>query len=1015
MAPVVFRTLDELRAHSHAIAGAYILEKAWQRMKLDAVVCSGSKPLIYVKTVLHYDRKLEARLHKELWNQDLAPVLLVLDPLRVRVYSARPLVEPSSDAPRYIEAIDTAAHALEAGYLVDRMQSGEYFSIRSQHFSRQFAVDRSLLNNLTSTRDALHDLDQRVSHDRLHRLLICTIFLRYLMDRGVLRSEYLSRRTRQRRCESLTHFIEEHPSGKKHAFSEAFRIIGDDLGGDLLAETAKELEDGPLREVHFELLLDFLKGVTNGQLPLNPKWAYDLSFIPTETVSAIYQEFLSVEVEDAKRKLGTVATPKHLAEMMVDLSITPDLFQGNGKILDPACGSGVFLVTVFNRLAFAHRIANPLILGIDVARSLTEILKDRIFGVDINATSCHLTALNLVHSLLSHLQDEELFKVLIHRERLVPPLFLTVSRMSSNIQCGDFLRFSTAPEYQLVIGNPPWSKDVNPVIDQSLNELGKIVPKRGNLAHHFALRAPSFLCQGGLCCLLLDAKAMLASANGEKFIKQWFQTFRVESIVNLTNLRSFLFDNAGRAGAIFSVRNEIPRPEQVVRYRVPLPARSTKQLGILDAAPCTSFEVPYADVLRADTDLLRLWKVRQWGTPRDIRFVERLSTHPKLIDFLRDRGGELHQGFNIHGSSGEYAEQSLLARIPYLPSNRKASGDWSLVLPAKLFTRKYGEVEREQSSIRQWVSNEGKIFGGVRLVIHHSATSANPPGIRAAVTKDSFSFHKEILGLYFDNLRLEDECSLYALAGILSSSVVAYYLFHTSPTWGVESQPQVRVKKDLWALPIPDLSAAPARALSQLIRELGVSVEHSTLADYSRLVAHRQDKVEELVRAAYDVDSTEAFLLEHFLTVTAPSSDFSEERESTLDATATSTARANYCDILAENIFLWSGRRSGLQVQAVLSFETGLCLVEIKLLAGAGGIKVNREIVGGDAFSSSMRRVMMALRSRERVLPSYRNLLMFDGPSLFFTRPLLARFWTSAWALNDADFICSYIFSGQVQ
>lgn len=978
-------------------------------MDLDAVVCSGSKALIYIKSVTHYNHRNEDSLHKELWNQDLAPVLLIVDPTEVRVYSARPLVPTPEGAPRYIEALSLAENALRAHFLVGSMQSGEYFSLQAQHFNRKSSVDRTLLRTLSALRDDLHNLDQRIGHDRLHRLLICTIFIRYLIDRGSIRPQYLTSRTGHNNCGSISNFLNTFPEGRSAAFLQLFSIVGEDLGGDLLSETARELNERPLRDEHFCLLQEFLEGTTQGQLALDPRWVYDLSFIPTETISAIYQEFLAVEVEDAKHKLGTVATPKHLAELMVDLTIAPELFNGQGRILDPACGSGVFLVTVFNRLAFALRASAPK-TGLENARALTKTLQRRFFGIDINATSCYLTALNLVHALLSQLSDDELYQVLQRKGRLVPPLFLNSPKSVSNIQKENFLRRQPRPDYELIIGNPPWSKTGDVPNEFGPPNLTKSVPARGNLAHHFALLAPMSLTNSGMCCLLLDAKAMLASANGVEFTREWFSTYRVETIVNLTNLRSFLFETAGRAGAIFCVRKEPPTRDSIITYRVPLPARSTKHIGILDAAPCPSFRVSYNEILAPDRDILRVWKMRQWGTARDIRFIERLETITTLKEFLASRRAELHQGFNIHGGSGDYEEHEILGKIPYLPSDRMERGEWSLVLPPQLFCRPYGERPREEKLVRQWVSDEARMFGGPRIIIHHSAVS-NPPGIRAAVATGKFSFHKEILALYFT--QNGDASYLHALAGILCSPLVGYYLFHTSSSWGVESQPQVRVKTDLWRLPIPDLTSGLAKQLATVVK---AAVERATgsrrLSEYHEIIEEYREQIEGLVFDLYDLDEAERMLIQHFRSVTVLSAEFSEDRESKLDSMPSAEDRQEYLAELLKAIFAWTGERVGLEARAVISAETGLCLIEVSITKPPGW-KILPEIRGSSEFEARIRQIAALLRKKDVVLPSFRNLLIFDGASLFLTRPLMARFWTHASALTDADHVVSRLISGR--
>ena len=88
-------------------------------------------------------------------------------------------------------------------------------------------------------------------------------------------------------------------------------------------------------------------------------WAYDFSIIPVETISAIYEKFLESEDAEDKEAKDAFYTPKQLAEMVVDEAVGSfDSLLGK-KYLDPACGSGIFLAILFNRMACEWRQRNP--------------------------------------------------------------------------------------------------------------------------------------------------------------------------------------------------------------------------------------------------------------------------------------------------------------------------------------------------------------------------------------------------------------------------------------------------------------------------------------------------------------------------------------------------------------------------------------------------------------------------------------------------------------------------------
>jgi hypothetical protein len=160
------------------------------------------------------------------------------------------------------------------------------------------------------------------------------------------------------------------------------------------------VEQGLVTPAHFAVIGRFLKGdaIANGRGQRSLGfWAYDFKFIPIETISSIYEKFLEKEDEKGKRAAGEFYTPRLLAEMAVDLALggTSPLYAENRRFLDPACGSGIFLVILFNRMAAewsAGQRADPSPQA--KADALVSRL-DTLRGVDKNSTACRIACFSL--------------------------------------------------------------------------------------------------------------------------------------------------------------------------------------------------------------------------------------------------------------------------------------------------------------------------------------------------------------------------------------------------------------------------------------------------------------------------------------------------------------------------------------------------------------------------------------------------------------------------------------------
>ena len=77
--------------------------------------------------------------------------------------------------------------------------------------------------------------------------------------------------------------------------------------------------------------------------------------IPVEAISAIYERFL----KGSDKLEGAFYTPRFLAELVLDVALANSPSLLGLRCLDPACGSGIFLVGLFNRMAEEWKQANP--------------------------------------------------------------------------------------------------------------------------------------------------------------------------------------------------------------------------------------------------------------------------------------------------------------------------------------------------------------------------------------------------------------------------------------------------------------------------------------------------------------------------------------------------------------------------------------------------------------------------------------------------------------------------------
>lgn len=199
---------------------------------------------------------------------------------------------------------------------------------------------------------------------------------------------------------------------------------------------------------------------------------YEFSVFPTEILGQVYEQFLGKVIRltsghqakiekkpEVKKAGGVYYTPAYIVEYIVKQTVgtlcegrTPNQIS-KLTILDPACGSGSFLIGAYRYLLNYHRDwyakdgpekhRKELFQAASGEWRLTtqekkRILLNNIYGVDIDSQAVEVTKLSLLLKVLEGENDETLKRQLsfVH-ERALPDL-------GQNIKCGNSL---IGPDY----------------------------------------------------------------------------------------------------------------------------------------------------------------------------------------------------------------------------------------------------------------------------------------------------------------------------------------------------------------------------------------------------------------------------------------------------------------------------------------------------------------------------------------------------------------------------------------
>ncbi|MCX7185175.1 MAG: N-6 DNA methylase [Nitrosospira sp.] len=507
------------------------------------------------------------------------------------------------------------------------------------------AVDSAFLAEIEGWRDLLArnialrntSLSQRELNFAVQQTIDRIIFLRICEDRGIEpygklmalqngvnvydRLRGLFRAADERYNSGLFHFTQE--KGRAGAPDELTLHLS--------------IDDKPLKEIFKNLYY--------------PDCPYEFSVLGADILGSVYEQFLGkvirltagnrAVVEDkpeVKKAGGVFYTPAYIVQYIVQHTVGKLLEGKTSKqaagitILDPACGSGSFLIGAYQYLLdwyLARYVAEgadkhskgkeaPLRPFAQKEWRLTtsekkRILLEHIYGVDIDAQAVEVTKLSLLLKVLEGESGESLnSQMKLFHERVLPDL-------DRNIQCGNsliapdfydsqldldtetaqrinvfdwqagFPHIFKAGGFDAVIGNPPWvsltGKFGNEICDKSeLDYLQRIFDGNSympNMYEFFIAQGLRLSNKGGVFSFIVPDR--FGHNNQFNFLRR--------SIVERSTLReiiyNFPFPGITADTMVFVIERGVPQKNhQVVIGEYGKNAISQLQSEILKNAGC---------------------------------------------------------------------------------------------------------------------------------------------------------------------------------------------------------------------------------------------------------------------------------------------------------------------------------------------------------------------------------------------------------------------------------------------
>ena len=978
----VYRKAQQAECNLH---GAYVLNAAAYDLP------QGNVPVVYV---CEAKSETEARqIHRRVWNQNVVPFLLVVSPAWVRLYPGfrydRDVGrDPREGALQILTDFNQVTSQLGA-LRADSIDSGQVWQAFEKDTAPERRVDWQLLDNLRALDEWLRGNgveDQRLSHAMVGKF----VYLHYLRQRDILSDSRLQQ----------WGLDPEHLFTRLTTFTDLVQNVDEWLNGSVFPISSHKIKEFGADRLRKMASVFRGEEAMSGQLPLFD--VYDFSFIPIETLSVIYEQFLHSTLHPSGTSEGKVKgayyTPVPLVNYMLDKLDSHMPLQFGMRVLDLSCGSGAFLVQCYRklierRLQELGRRLRPAELG--------RILTNHIFGVDIDEDACQIAELSLALTLLEYVDPPDLtetrFQLPALRER--------------NIHCANAFD-DDSPWYvdgrkrpfQWIVGNPPW-KDLNPAkledderpAWQWMLKNNSACPVGGNqLAEAFAWRASEVLDAKGSVALLLPAMTLF-KYESTAFRRTFLTCHLLWSVGNFANLAEVLFGGRSRlpaAAFFYSPMPESAREDAlagVIETYSPLVAnqpaphtggRRKKTWNIVVNSGEVQ-DVAYSNVVDGNPVP---WKISMWGSAIDAKVLQAVERNFRTVGDLEDSGQLIvSQGPELRGSVGEKSSNEYHSELV----------DTAILDTDSLKGLRY-LLRFPETSIRRLTDSE--VFVNKRAGIKRKLSVCQPPHVIVSASRNFAVYSEDSLVVPARQIGVTsssgDLSILKAIALYLNSDFVTYHQFLTSTESGV--QKTRNTLKALRSIPLP-FDATTTREWEDLYSRIANESVGRDDFDRPELVKELNDLTSEALRLSPRSRSAVADLVRIRLGLNQGKMEPSAVGQPSGDEIQV------YGRALQDELNDFIGQSSTTRHRVDILVGSGSGMVAVELVAG-----IDHRTVSVWAASDSEAQQLEETRQRlieQRAQWLYfnRNLRVYEGSRTYMLKPLQRFHWTRTQAVQDAS------------
>lgn len=752
---------------------------------VDYVVEQQVQALLYVvdQTRLRDDTLPIRDLQKILAMRGEPAWLGVLKPGRLDIYATDLL--PSEDATPVWFSRDSK----EAPSILPRLAQGEDLVPAATLRLRDV-----LLDLMTDAGKALRDLG--ISTHEAIALTGRALFLRYLIGRKIVLPDHLFSIAPS--ATSLKECMDTDT-----ALAETNHWLDNTFNGDLLALPATDYATyfRQLVERHGRDVIQPLSAIMTLDTAIEPgvsqqrlDWGdLDFDHLPIGLLSETYEELIHHFDKSARHNTSVYYTPYHIAEYMVEEAFHAYPAGSKARLLDPACGAGVFLVAGLRKLVelrFRETGKRPS------RQQIRDILHQQLVGFDTNGHARTLAALALYLTALELDPHPAPVEALRFR-KLEGSVLINVADPGSQASelvpmagsLGDHVSDRYRNAFDIVIGNPPWTsltKKYDAVDRVFTRRCREVAAQRGldEIAgnYHNPDRVPDlpfvwgameWAKPGGRIALALAGRWLFKqSQKGIAARNALFEALKVTGILNGAALRQTqVWPSVDQPFCLLFADNELPGPEDQFVFVSPHYEPDLNGKGLLRVDASDASPVAFDLVMNNPAVLKTLYR----GTMLDLAVVHKVRQRAECtVGRYWNENLELHKGKGFQVAN-QADDDTFLEGKPELQAGYGLHP--FIVLDENL--------NRYQPRGLQW-PRKPQIYKAPLLLVREGSRQDRGRG-RALISNSDLAYSESYCGYSAAGHSQGDFLIRYLLV-VIHSQLFEYVALATSGKFGVERE-----------------------------------------------------------------------------------------------------------------------------------------------------------------------------------------------------------------------------------